>query len=538
MTHPNERPDPPVPPSDGSGAALPAAQPEEQQEPPAPQPGLQPGETSSAAPADEKAGAGEPAEPATQRPDGTVPTGSGVPADNGPDPEPVTAWPPDPASAWSGDAQPEPATPARAVPPTAPAMPTSDPAATAVATAGPRSPQVPSRQPAVSTGSQPAAAEFTGEQAGDPDRDTGHHDDAGRPLPAPVDAPSERPSPADRVEGSDQGTVPPEAAVAPRLGAVGPSDAPASAAGSQGVTAGTSSGGHSASEGDEAGAGQPAPTGTAAPAESHPPAPQPPDGAPAPEESAPSGSEPPVPVEPVPAGVGPPAEPAAAEPDTAEPAAAEPATFEPDTVAPATAEPAEPEPATVAPATAEPESAEQAPAGPEPAATPAAGGSSRPSALRGLAPAVVLALLTVLVVLTGYLGWQLYRDNQIATARQQGTLAARDAARLLFSYDYNRLDQDFAAGLAVTTGPFRDQYQKTTSTVVKPVAQQYQAVVKAEVREAGVVQASPDRVVVVVFVNQTTTSTRVTGPRVDQSRVRMTLKNQGGKWLVEQVDAL
>lgn len=196
----------------------------------------------------------------------------------------------------------------------------------------------------------------------------------------------------------------------------------------------------------------------------------------------------------------------------------------------------EPTPATL-PSPAEPADPAKADAA-EPDVDPASGPSGRRSALRGLAPAVVLALLTVLVVLTGYLGWQLYRDNQVANARQQGTLAARDAARLLFSYDYNRLDQDFAAGLAVTTGPFRDQYEKTTSTVVKPVAQQYQAVVKADVREAGVVQASPGRVVVIVFVNQTTTSTRVTGPRVDQSRVRMTLKNQGGKWLVEQVDAL
>lgn len=52
------------------------------------------------------------------------------------------------------------------------------------------------------------------------------------------------------------------------------------------------------------------------------------------------------------------------------------------------------------------------------------------------------------------------------------------------------------------------------------------------------VSASPDKAVVLLFVNQVTTSTQVTGPRVDLNRVRMTLTRTSAGWKVSAVDAL
>jgi len=43
---------------------------------------------------------------------------------------------------------------------------------------------------------------------------------------------------------------------------------------------------------------------------------------------------------------------------------------------------------------------------------------------------------------------------------------------------------------------------------------------------------------VLLFVNQTTTSTRVQGPQVDLNRVRMTLTRVGDDWKVSAVTAL
>lgn len=148
------------------------------------------------------------------------------------------------------------------------------------------------------------------------------------------------------------------------------------------------------------------------------------------------------------------------------------------------------------------------------------------------------AAAVVLAVVVGVLGWLTWKQDRTDEARAGALAAARSHAQTILSYDYRQIDADFAKAKRATTGKFRDEYAKTTSTVVKPTATQYKAVVSAEVKAASVRSVSPDQVVVLLFVNQTTTSTRVTGPKEDQSRVRMTLVKQDGDWLVSKIDAL
>ena len=160
------------------------------------------------------------------------------------------------------------------------------------------------------------------------------------------------------------------------------------------------------------------------------------------------------------------------------------------------------------------------------------------SALRST-PILALVLTTVLMaVAAGFVWFKVHQHDATESARRAALEASRDASRVLFSYDYRELDKDFAAGKAVTTGAFRNQYADTTAKVVTPVATQKKAVVKAEVVSAGVVRASESTVVTVVFVNQVTTSSLQAGPKVDLSRVRMTLQHVGGRWLVSKVEAL
>ncbi|MFZ5850806.1 MAG: hypothetical protein ACOYY2_05365 [Actinomycetota bacterium] len=150
----------------------------------------------------------------------------------------------------------------------------------------------------------------------------------------------------------------------------------------------------------------------------------------------------------------------------------------------------------------------------------------------------LLALTVVLSGAAGFAGYQVWQERRVDGARTAALAAARTAAPVVLSYDYRWLDQDFAAARNLLTGAFRDQYDKTTADVVRPTATQYQAVVKAQVVEASVVAASRDRVVTLLFVNQTTTSTRLQGPRLDISRVRLTLVRSGDRWLVSAIDAL
>ncbi|MGN9789620.1 hypothetical protein ACTMTU_00710 [Streptomyces sp. OZ13] len=160
------------------------------------------------------------------------------------------------------------------------------------------------------------------------------------------------------------------------------------------------------------------------------------------------------------------------------------------------------------------------------------------------------ALLAVLVVLgltaVGVLGWEYAEGRRTDAARTEAVAAARKAAPVVLSYDHRRLEADFAAARGHLTGAFEEEYGRTTSKVVGPTAKKYRGVVKASVAAppdggapaASVVSVSPDRAVVLLFVNQVTTSTQVTGSRVDLNRVRMTMTRTSGGWKVSAVDAL
>ncbi|CAM5738228.1 hypothetical protein SAFG77S_02949 [Streptomyces afghaniensis] len=178
--------------------------------------------------------------------------------------------------------------------------------------------------------------------------------------------------------------------------------------------------------------------------------------------------------------------------------------------------------------------------GPEERSEPDPGDRRRPLTL------LLAVLLVVGLVALAALGWQ-YRDGRLTeSARTEALAAARKAAPAVLSYDYRRLDKDFSRARAHLTGDFRDEYGKTTKTVVAPTAEKYHGVVKATVAAPGsggtpaasVVSASPDKVVVLLFVNQVTESTQVSGARVDQNRVRMTMERTGDGWKVSAVDAL
>ncbi|MEV5936842.1 hypothetical protein AB0L56_30045 [Streptomyces sp. NPDC052079] len=165
---------------------------------------------------------------------------------------------------------------------------------------------------------------------------------------------------------------------------------------------------------------------------------------------------------------------------------------------------------------------------------------------RGLYGALLALVLVAGLVAVAVLGLQ-YRDARRAdAARGEALAAARKAAPVVLSYDHRHLERDFSRALAHLTGDFREEYRRTTKTVVAPTAAKYRGVVKATVVEppgggapaASVVSAAPDRVVVLLFVNQVTVSTQVTGPRLDLNRVRMTLSRTSQGWKVSGVDAL
>ncbi|MEU8976419.1 hypothetical protein AB0D11_45975 [Streptomyces monashensis] len=165
---------------------------------------------------------------------------------------------------------------------------------------------------------------------------------------------------------------------------------------------------------------------------------------------------------------------------------------------------------------------------------------------RSVLTAVPVLVLVAALVVAAVLGWQYRQGRQAEHARGEALAAARKAAPVVLSYDYRHLERDFARAGALLTGRFRDQYGRTTKTVVTPTATRYHGVVKATVATpsdggtpaASVVSATPDKAVVLLFVNQVTRSTQVPEPRLDLNRVRLTLTRTSDGWKVSGVDAL
>jgi Mce-associated membrane protein len=148
---------------------------------------------------------------------------------------------------------------------------------------------------------------------------------------------------------------------------------------------------------------------------------------------------------------------------------------------------------------------------------------------------VLLVLTLTAAVVLGIKAWQ---GQEAEQARSQATAAATKAAALVLSYDYRSLDKDFSAARATLTPQFAADFDQTTKVVAEQ-ATKTKATVKAEVREVGVRDGDADRVTLLVFVNQTTTSTITQGkPRVDLNRARFTMVRNGDRWLVQEIVGL
>ena len=164
-----------------------------------------------------------------------------------------------------------------------------------------------------------------------------------------------------------------------------------------------------------------------------------------------------------------------------------------------------------------------------------------PASRRALVAAAVLAVLTaVAVVLAVVFGLQVRSDAKVADAREQAPAAAERAAKALFAYDYRHLPADRDRAADYVTDSFGKEYLKNFTQLEKQkdgspgLAVQSKTVVTANVVGSGVVDAEDGVARVLVYVNQT--STKSGGkPQIFQNRVSMTMRQDGNRWLVDDV---
>jgi Mce-associated membrane protein len=157
-----------------------------------------------------------------------------------------------------------------------------------------------------------------------------------------------------------------------------------------------------------------------------------------------------------------------------------------------------------------------------------------------LIPAALVLGLLAAGLLAGWLYFTQYRpDKQTDDAVAQSVVnAARDGTVALLSYKPDTLNQDFAAAKSHLTGDFLNYYDQFTKEVVTPAAQTKGVTTTAQVAGAAVSELNPDKAVVLVFINQATTSKERPDPAMASSSAKVSLAKVHGDWLITKFDPI
>lgn len=152
-----------------------------------------------------------------------------------------------------------------------------------------------------------------------------------------------------------------------------------------------------------------------------------------------------------------------------------------------------------------------------------------------------ILLAAALFASAGVAGWLYIREYR--TDQQVNDVAANvalDAAKTgtvaMLSYSPESLDKDFANAKSHLTGDFLSYYTNFTQQVVTPAAKQKAVKTSAAVVRAAVSELHPDSAVVLVFINQNTTSKENPDGAFAASAVKVGMKKINDAWLISSFD--
>ena len=157
---------------------------------------------------------------------------------------------------------------------------------------------------------------------------------------------------------------------------------------------------------------------------------------------------------------------------------------------------------------------------------------------RWIARAAV-ALIAVLAIVSsafaGIFGWRLEKRDEADTAAREALTAAQTYAVTLTSIDSQNIDRDYTRALDGATGDFKNMYTQSSSQLREMLIDN-KARSTGRVVDASVKSASADQVVVMLFVDQEITNSVCPDPRIDRSRIVMTMRSVGGRWMADKVE--
>lgn len=152
---------------------------------------------------------------------------------------------------------------------------------------------------------------------------------------------------------------------------------------------------------------------------------------------------------------------------------------------------------------------------------------------RSILPLLLVASLAV----SGFLGWRQWQDHRVTQAGEQAQQAAIAYAQVLTSIDSNKVDENFRQVLDGATGEFKDMYTQS-SVKLRQLLIDNKATAHGVVVDSAIQSESMNKVVVLVFIDQTVTNTAAPDPRIDRSRIKMTMVKVDGRWRASKVQLL
>lgn len=150
----------------------------------------------------------------------------------------------------------------------------------------------------------------------------------------------------------------------------------------------------------------------------------------------------------------------------------------------------------------------------------------------------VAAVMVVATLVLGFLAWRAWdRANELeeaeASARAVRATVAERVEQLL-SYDHASFDEDLAAAEEAMTEEFRDEYAPTVEEIRETAVRQ-ERTQEARVVAVSVIDAEPDEVHTLLFVDTYSSRKGDDGQDIMQNRVDVTMVREDGKWLIDDV---
>lgn len=152
---------------------------------------------------------------------------------------------------------------------------------------------------------------------------------------------------------------------------------------------------------------------------------------------------------------------------------------------------------------------------------------------------LTVVILVAGVVITTITGLH-YRDTKLAEdARGEALDAGTHTATMMFGYQPDNVAQQVEQTKTLLTGPAQKEYDEiVTNTNLVVAVKDQQVKSEVTIQEAGVVNATRDTALILIFMNQSVTKGGKDLVSIEASRLEYSMERSGDKWLVSNIDIL